>query len=64
MCLAVSSSSLCMAGSDEPVKVFILAGQSNMEGKAPVALLDKQIANPETAAMFGRCPRACRRSPM
>lgn len=37
---------------DGPVKVFILAGQSNMEGKAQVALLDRQLDDPETAALF------------
>ena len=35
-----------------PVRVFILAGQSNMEGKAQVELLDRQVAAPETAALF------------
>ena len=34
---------------DKPVKVFILAGQSNMEGKAPNALLDHQATDPKTA---------------
>ena len=35
-----------------PVRVFILAGQSNMEGKAPNALLDHQATAPETAKLF------------
>ena len=35
-----------------PVKVFILAGQSNMEGKAPNALCDHQATAPETAKLF------------
>ena len=35
-----------------PVKVFILAGQSNMEGKAPNALLDSQAADPKTRDLF------------
>ena len=35
-----------------PVKVFILAGQSNMEGKAKVALLEHQLAQPETREQF------------
>lgn len=35
-----------------PVKVFILAGQSNMEGKAKVALLDYQAGQPATAALY------------
>jgi hypothetical protein len=39
-------------GADKPVKVFILAGQSNMEGKAPNALLDYQAADPKTRDFF------------
>ena len=35
-----------------PVKVFILAGQSNMEGKARNALLDYQAKDPMTADLF------------
>jgi hypothetical protein len=34
------------------VKVFILAGQSNMEGKAKLELLDYQITAPETKDFF------------
>ena len=37
---------------NKPVKVFILAGQSNMEGKAKVSLLDWQIKAPETKELF------------
>lgn len=35
-----------------PIKIFILAGQSNMEGKAQVKLLDHQIKDPQTAELF------------
>lgn len=35
-----------------PVRVFILAGQSNMEGKAQVALLDRQMTDPPNAILF------------
>ena len=35
-----------------PVKVFILAGQSNMEGKAPNTLLDYQAEDPKTKDLF------------
>ncbi|MEM7305977.1 MAG: sialate O-acetylesterase [Planctomycetota bacterium] len=31
-----------------PVRVFILAGQSNMEGKAKISLLERQLAHPDT----------------
>ncbi|MHB1778101.1 MAG: sialate O-acetylesterase [Acidimicrobiales bacterium] len=37
---------------DRPVKVFILAGQSNMEGKAPNALLDHQATDAKTRNLF------------
>ena len=37
---------------DRPVKVFLLAGQSNMEGKAKVALLEHQIDQTETREQF------------
>ena len=36
----------------KPVKVFILAGQSNMEGKAPNALLDHQARDAKTRHLF------------
>ena len=36
----------------KPVKVFILAGQSNMEGKAPNTLLDHQATDPKTKDLF------------
>ena len=37
---------------EAPVKVFILAGQSNMEGKAKVELLNYQARQPATADLF------------
>lgn len=37
---------------DAPVKVFILAGQSNMEGKAKVQLMDYQARQPATADLY------------
>src|SRR5882672_10541310 len=47
---------LLLAGSlqaaERPVKVFILAGQSNMEGKAPNALLDHQATDAKTKDLF------------
>jgi hypothetical protein len=36
----------------KPVKVFILAGQSNMEGKVPNELLEHQAADPKTRDLF------------
>lgn len=37
---------------DKSVKVFILAGQSNMEGKAPNKLLEYQATAPKTQKLF------------
>jgi len=37
---------------EETVKVFVMAGQSNMEGKAAVSLFDHQIKAPETKDLF------------
>jgi alpha-galactosidase len=41
-----------LAAKEKPVLVFILAGQSNMDGKAKLSLLDYQSSQPETAAQF------------
>ena len=49
---------LCFLATTSPqagaktVKVFILAGQSNMEGKAPNTLLDHQATDPKTKDLF------------
>src|SRR5436305_6714789 len=40
------------ADAAKPVKVFILAGQSNMEGKAKVSLLEYQAGQPATRDLF------------
>jgi len=48
--LVVSSGATYAA--EKPVKVFILAGQSNMEGKAPNTLLDYQAEDPKTKDLF------------
>jgi alpha-galactosidase len=37
---------------EKTVKVFVLAGQSNMEGKAPNALLERQAVDPKTKHLF------------
>lgn len=41
-----------------PVRVFILAGQSNMEGKGSVLVLENQLADPNTQARFAHLRRA------
>jgi len=40
------------AETKKPVKLFILAGQSNMEGKAKTSLLDHQVSQPATRPLF------------
>ncbi|MEE8451652.1 MAG: sialate O-acetylesterase [Thermoguttaceae bacterium] len=40
------------ADDSQTVKVFVLAGQSNMEGKAKVTLLDHQAEAPKTKELF------------
>jgi hypothetical protein len=50
--LAILAGALPLHGAGKPVKVFILAGQSNMEGKAPNTLLDHQATDPKTKDLF------------
>jgi len=54
VCLAIGLSGALAFGGDssKKVKVFILAGQSNMEGKAKIELLDYQANQPETRDFF------------
>ncbi len=49
-CLFVCNSRHAVA--KDPVKVFILAGQSNMEGKAKNSLLEHQATDPKTKDLF------------
>ncbi len=41
-----------LSAAEPMVKVFVLAGQSNMEGKAPNALLEHQAKDEKTKAIF------------
>lgn len=41
-----------VSAAEKPVKVFILAGQSNMEGKAPNSLLEHQATDAKTRNLF------------
>jgi hypothetical protein len=50
--IALLSLSTSVSGADKLVKVYILAGQSNMEGKAPNTLLDHQATDPKTKDLF------------
>ena len=47
-----SSVAIAQRNGNGPVKVFILAGQSNMEGKAPNALLEHQATDSKTKDLF------------
>jgi len=55
--LLVFASRALAADSAKPLVVFILAGQSNMEGKAKVELLEYQIKQPENRRIFGHFQR-------
>lgn len=50
--LLVAAATLEAADTKKPVKVFILAGQSNMEGKAKLELLEYQVRQPSTRDLF------------
>jgi alpha-galactosidase len=50
--LIASADSLRAEEPQKPVKVFILAGQSNMEGKAKVSLLEYQAQQPATRELY------------
>ncbi|MGI9474692.1 MAG: sialate O-acetylesterase [Rubripirellula sp.] len=41
-----------LTATEPPVQVYILAGQSNMQGKAKVSLLEHQIRDPRTKTRF------------
>lgn len=45
-------STVTFAADPDTVKVFVLAGQSNMEGKAPNALFEHQAKDAKTAEFF------------
>ena len=55
--LAMSPLVCSFAGEAKTVKVFILAGQSNMEGKAPTALFNHQATDPKTKDLFAHLRR-------
>ena len=52
MCVLSAIPALPAQAEDGTVKVFILAGQSNMEGKAKNKLLDHQATDPKTKDLF------------
>ncbi len=58
--LPLLSLSSLAADTKKPVKVFILAGQSNMEGKAKMSLLEYQVAQPATRDLFKHLQRDSR----
>lgn len=52
MCFFVTTNTVAQENVSKPVKVFILAGQSNMEGKGSVVTTEHQLADPEKADRF------------
>ena len=50
--LVASPVTLFAADASRPIKVFILAGQSNMEGKAKMSLVNYQAEQPATRDLF------------
>jgi Carbohydrate esterase, sialic acid-specific acetylesterase len=50
--LLASPGVLFAADAPKPVKVFILAGQSNMEGKAKLSLMEYQAKQPATSKLY------------
>ncbi len=52
--ICVSLAAVSVQAAEKPVRVFVLAGQSNMEGKAQQLLLDHQASAPETKELFSR----------
>src|SRR5205823_8104428 len=50
--LLVAADAPAKTGAAKPLRVFILAGQSNMEGHAKVSLLEYQIKQPATHDTF------------
>ena len=52
MLVAFAGTGQLATAAEKPVKVFILAGQSNMEGKAKNTLLDHQATDGKTKALF------------
>ena len=48
----IATHGFAQASDEKAVKVFLLAGQSNMEGKAPTALLNLQALAPATKDLF------------
>ena len=52
LCFTVLVASTVVAAEKKPIKVFILAGQSNMEGHAKVETFDYIGDDPETAPIL------------
>ncbi len=56
--LAIAFLSIASVSAKQPLKVFILAGQSNMEGHAKVSVLDYVGEDPQTAPMLKQIKNA------
>src|SRR4051812_40328172 len=52
LALLLSLPAASLAADPKPVKVFILAGQSNMVGQAKMSLVEYQAKQPATSDLF------------
>ena len=50
--LVVLASVVPLAAADKPLKVYVLAGQSNMQGHARISTFDSMADDPKTAALL------------
>ncbi len=50
--LLSATNSLVAAAAEKPIKVFILAGQSNMEGKGKMSLAESQLKDPRFSNFY------------
>lgn len=57
LCVAVTGVTRATHAEVKPVKVFVLAGQSNMEGKAPNRLMEFQATDEKTKSHFAHLRR-------
>jgi hypothetical protein len=52
VCLLLAAAASTATAADKPLKVFILAGQSNMQGHASISTLDSMADDPKTAPLL------------
>src|SRR6478752_3807910 len=52
ICLLLTAATSSAMAADKPLKVFILAGQSNMQGHASISTMDSMADDPKTAPLL------------